>query len=54
MAGRNEVTRNESSEAMKKSNATISKRLNNLIERKIIIINGNKYDPTHTYSLELK
>lgn len=54
MAGRNEVTRNELSKAMKKSNATISKRLNNLIERKIIIINGNKYDPTHTYSLELK
>lgn len=53
MAGKKTVTRNELSETFHKSNGIISKRLNKLIERKIVIIDGNKFDPNHTYSVDL-
>jgi len=51
MSGKNEVTRTEHTEFTHKSNGTVSKRLNNLIDMKIVKINGNKYDPGHTYSI---
>ena len=53
MSGKNEVTRKELSEMMNKSNGTISRRLNKLIERNIIIRNGNKFDSTHTYMIKI-
>ena len=52
MAGKVTVTRSELCEISKKSNATISKRLNHLLDMGIIVINGNKYDAAHTYSLK--
>lgn len=52
MAGKVTVTRSELCEISKKSNATISKRLNHLLDMGIIMINGNKYDAAHTYSLK--
>ena len=52
MAGKVTVTRYELCEISKKSNATISKRLNHLFDMGIIVINGNKYDAAHTYSLK--
>ena len=52
MAGKVTVTRSELCEISKKSNATISKRLNHLFDMGIIVINGNKYDAAHTYSLK--
>ncbi|MDO4976758.1 MAG: ATP-binding protein [Eubacteriales bacterium] len=52
MSGKVSVTNTELCEVTKKSNATVSKRLNHLIDLNIICINGNKYDPLHTYSLQ--
>lgn len=52
MSGKITVTRSELCETAKKSNATISKRLNHLLDMGIITINGNKYDAAHTYSLK--
>lgn len=52
MSGKITVTRSELCKIAKKSNATISKRLNHLLDMGIITINGNKYDAAHTYSLK--
>lgn len=52
MSGKVSVTNTELCEMTRKSNATVSKRLNHLIALNIICINGNKYDPAHTYSLQ--
>ena len=51
MGSKTNVTRAELCEHTNKSNGTVSNRLNNLLDMKIIKRNGNKYDPNHTYSL---
>jgi len=52
MSGRVEVTNTELCQVTRKSNGTISKRLNKLIDMDIIKMKGNKYDSSHTYYLE--
>lgn len=51
MSGKNTVTRQELCSFCEKSNATVTKRLNHLIELGLINRDGNKYDPNHTYAL---
>ena len=34
------------------SRRTVNVKLNHLVDLNIIIINGNKYDPNHTYSMK--
>ena len=53
MSGKTEVTRAELCKVTSKSNGTVSKRLNKLIDMGIVLTNGNKYDVTHTYSLRI-
>lgn len=51
MGSKTNVTRAELCAHTNKSNGTVSKRLNNLLDMGIIRRNGNKYDSNHTYSL---
>lgn len=51
MAGKTYVTTAELVEITKMSSRTVAIKLNNLIEKNLITINGNKYNPKHTYSL---
>lgn len=54
MSSKASVTRSELCEMTGKSNGTISNRLNKLMDAGVILQNGNKYDPNHTYSLLVK
>ena len=49
---RKEVYTSEIEDLTKLSRRTINVKLNHLVELDIIIINGNKYDPNHTYSMK--
>lgn len=53
MGSRVAVTSGELSKHTGKTSRTISRRLNILIEKKLIKRNGNKYDSSHTYSIVL-
>jgi len=39
-------------EEIKQSDRTVSRKLSHLVEMGIIVVNGNKYDKNHTYSLK--
>lgn len=43
--------RTQLSELLKLSDRTVSRRLSRLVEKGVVVINGSKYDKTHTYSL---
>lgn len=51
MGSKTTVTRAELCDITGKSNGTVTNRLNNLMKKELVKRNGNKYDPTHTYSL---
>lgn len=51
MGSNKEVKSSELSEMTQKSGRTINDRLNHLISLDIVKINGNKYDPNHTYEV---
>lgn len=51
MGSKSTVTRAELCDITGKSNGTITGRLNKLMDKELVKRNGNKYDPTHTYSL---
>ncbi len=51
MGSKTTVTRAELCDKTGKSNRTVTVRLNKLMELNIVRRNGNKYDPSHTYSL---
>ena len=51
MGSKTTVTRAELCDITGKSNGTITGRLNKLMDKELVKRNGNKYDPTHTYSL---
>lgn len=47
------VTRSELNELTGKSNATIAKRINKLMDKGLVKRNGNKYDSNQTYTLNI-
>ena len=49
-----EVTRAQVEKYIGKSHRTITTHLNNLMDLGVIQRNGNKFDPSHTYSLIIK
>lgn len=51
MGSKTTVTRAELCDITGKSNGTVTGRLNNLMNKELVKRNGNKYDPTHSYSL---
>lgn len=51
MGSKTTVTRAELCDITGKSNGTVTGRLNNLLKKELVKRNGNKYDPTHTYSI---
>lgn len=51
MGSKTVVTRSELCDITGKSSRTITGRLNDLMNKKLVKQNGNKYDPAHTYSI---
>ncbi|MBD5503980.1 MAG: cell filamentation protein Fic [Lachnospiraceae bacterium] len=53
MGSRNCITATELSVMISKTRRTVNKKINHLMELEIIRMNGNKHDPTLTYSLNI-
>ncbi|MCM1134891.1 MAG: putative DNA binding domain-containing protein [Clostridium sp.] len=53
MGSRNCITATELSVMISKTRRTVNKKINHLLELKIIKMNGNKHDPALTYSLNI-
>lgn len=53
MGSRNCITATELSVMIGKTRRTVNKKINHLMELEIIRMNGNKHDPTLTYSLNI-
>lgn len=53
MGSRNCITATELSVMISKTRRTVNKKINHLLELEIIKMNGNKHDPTLTYSLNI-
>jgi ATP-dependent DNA helicase RecG len=52
LASIKEATNAKIVKIVRKSSRTVTSKLNHLIGLDIVNINGNKYDPSHTYSLK--
>lgn len=53
MSGRNTVSTAQLTEFTNTSTKTINKRLNALISKNIVIVNGKKKSPNVTYSIDV-